>query len=132
MNRNLQIFNGVVWFNLALLVLDAVSRLVIIGFWATNYSDYPNIPMFTKGVKFPEIQAVIVLMEIIAILGLFWLKRDFGRFKILIRLCMFFGIISLLLSLLYSSNVAGSAFIFFFYATYLRYTARDNRLIDSC
>lgn len=123
-------FDKEIWVYLGVMLFDILLRLVTLIFWKFDIQNFPEIPMFSKGIKFPEIVSLMLIMELIVMIGIFQIKNEKKHFKILTRICIIFGIVAFVLSLFYSSNVAGSVGIFMFIGVYLLRISQKYRLID--
>lgn len=55
------------WFCIALAALDCALRIAVLAYWAFAPDRMPDIPMFTKGVRYPEVQAGVLLVMLPAL-----------------------------------------------------------------
>lgn len=55
------------WFCIALAALDCALRIAVLAYWAFAPDRVPDIPMFTKGVRYPEVQAGVLLVMLPAL-----------------------------------------------------------------
>lgn len=123
----IMLINRSLKFGLGLIVLDSILRIAIICFWFVSPESAPDIPIFYKGVKYPEVQGAILSMNSIVLISAFlpsW--RTPQSFSFLARLSTFVGIIIFVLGVLYSFNVAGSAFFFVLAANGFRQAVKSH------
>lgn len=114
------------WAAIAYIALDSVLRIAILCFWFTSPESAPNIPVFYKGVKYPELQAGILTFNAIGLATLaFPTIRSPCAFGVLEKAFIAFGGAILVLAFFYSSNVAGSAFIYAMAAIGVRQSAQS-------
>lgn len=60
---------------LALAGLDCALRIAVLGYWALAPERTPDIPLFTKGVLHPEVQAGLLALYVPAMAALVWRHR---------------------------------------------------------
>lgn len=65
----------IVWTALALAGLDCALRIAVLGYWALAPERTPDIPLFTKGVLHPEVQAGLLALYVPAMAALVWRHR---------------------------------------------------------
>lgn len=65
----------IVWTALALAGLDCALRIAVLGYWALAPERTPDIPLFTKGVHHPEVQAGLLALYVPAMAALVWRHR---------------------------------------------------------
>lgn len=65
----------IVWTALALAGLDCALRIAVLACWAFAPEQTPDIPLFTKGVHHPEVQAGLLALYLPAMAALAWRHR---------------------------------------------------------
>ncbi|MFG6463556.1 hypothetical protein ACG04Q_18420 [Roseateles sp. DXS20W] len=55
------------WVCIGLAALDCALRIAVLAYWALAPDRVPDIPMFTKGVRYPEVQAGVLLVMLPAL-----------------------------------------------------------------
>lgn len=114
------------WVAMAFIALDSLLRIAVLGFWFTSPESAPNLPVFYKGVKYPELQAGILTFNAVALAALALPTiRSPWAFGVLEKAFVVFGAATLLLSFVYSANVVGSAFIYAMAAVGVRQSAQS-------
>lgn len=64
--------NKLVWCAMGLAALDCALRIAVLAYWAFAPDQVPDIPMFTKGMRYPEVQVGVLLVTLPALVALAW------------------------------------------------------------
>ena len=102
--------NKVVWCGIALAALDCALRLAVIAYWAFAPEHVPSIPMFTKGVRYPEVQAGVLVVMVPALAVVAWPPRwlsQRGYLALGVALILFSCALFILGGVFLSFNVVG-------------------------
>jgi len=67
--------NWILWSAMALAGLDCALRIAVLGYWAFAPERVPDIPLFTKGIHHPEVQAGVLVLALPAMAVLAWQQR---------------------------------------------------------
>ena len=96
------------WCLIALAALDCALRLAVLAYWAFAPERVPDIPMFTKGIRYPEVQAGVLLVMVPALATVAWHPRwlsQRGYLALGVALMLFCGALFILGGVFLSFNV---------------------------
>ena len=103
----------IVWCMAGLLALDSLLRIVVLAYWAWAPEAVPSMPMLSKGVRYPEVQAMLLLLTVPLLIAIAWPPlRSPRRFLWLGGGLMLLGLAAFVLGLFLSFNVVGSGVIY--------------------
>ncbi|MFG6487630.1 hypothetical protein ACG04R_13185 [Roseateles sp. BYS78W] len=61
-----------VWLAAALVALDCALRIAVLAYWLFAPERAPDIPVFTKGMRYPQVQAGVLLVTLPMLAALAW------------------------------------------------------------
>ncbi|MGM9483724.1 hypothetical protein ACS5PN_21180 [Roseateles sp. NT4] len=103
----------IIWCMVGLLALDCLMRIAALAYWAWAPEAVPGIPMLSKGVRYPEVQAILLLLTVPVLTAIAWPPlRSPHRFLWLGGGLMLLGLAAFVLGLFLSFNVVGSGVIY--------------------
>ena len=91
------------------IAIDMVLRLVVLGYWLFSPESTPNLPFLYKGIKYPEIQAMIVAIDlavVVAAISTSW--RTQNLYRIFSYFCIIAAVLVFFIGIFYSRNVGGT------------------------